>query len=146
MIPCGDQAARWPSIKTSFASNTSRSPAVKQGPTTEMPAGTRELNVSHARWLNVFPLHDVRDEPPRRWRRGSNAKPRAIGAKLCETRLSQRTMRFHARRIGARIEPRRKSKPSNRWWSQTGSNRRPHACKARALPTELWPQSRLRRE
>ena len=26
------------------------------------------------------------------------------------------------------------------WWSQTGSNRRPHACKARALPTELWPR------
>jgi hypothetical protein len=25
------------------------------------------------------------------------------------------------------------------WWSQTGSNRRPRACKARALPTELWP-------
>ena len=28
---------------------------------------------------------------------------------------------------------------SRAWWSQTGSNRRPHACKARALPTELWP-------
>ena len=28
------------------------------------------------------------------------------------------------------------------WWSQTGSNRRPHACKARALPTELWPRGR----
>ena len=28
---------------------------------------------------------------------------------------------------------------ARRWWSQTGSNRRPHACKARALPTELWP-------
>src|ERR1700753_1682354 len=27
-----------------------------------------------------------------------------------------------------------------KWWSQTGSNRRPHACKARALPTELWPR------
>jgi hypothetical protein len=27
------------------------------------------------------------------------------------------------------------------WWSQTGSNRRPPACKAGALPTELWPQS-----
>ena len=26
-----------------------------------------------------------------------------------------------------------------RWWSQTGSNRRPQACKASALPTELWP-------
>ncbi len=30
------------------------------------------------------------------------------------------------------------------WWSQTGSNRRPHACKARALPTELWPRCLLR--
>ena len=28
---------------------------------------------------------------------------------------------------------------SEGWWSQTGSNRRPHACKARALPAELWP-------
>ena len=25
------------------------------------------------------------------------------------------------------------------WWSRSGSNRRPHACKARALPTELRP-------
>src|SRR5205814_6485343 len=31
------------------------------------------------------------------------------------------------------------------WWSQTGSNRRPHACKARALPAELWPRTRRRR-
>jgi hypothetical protein len=28
----------------------------------------------------------------------------------------------------------------SRWWSQTGSNRRPPACKAGALPTELWPR------
>ena len=27
------------------------------------------------------------------------------------------------------------------WWSKTGSNRRPHACKARALPTELLPHA-----
>ncbi len=27
-----------------------------------------------------------------------------------------------------------------KWWSQTGSNRRPEACKATALPTELWPR------
>ena len=27
-----------------------------------------------------------------------------------------------------------------RWWRQTGSNRRPEACKATALPTELCPQ------
>ena len=30
---------------------------------------------------------------------------------------------------------------SESWWSQTGSNRRPHACKARALPAELWPRN-----
>jgi hypothetical protein len=33
---------------------------------------------------------------------------------------------------------------SRPWWSQTGSNRRPHACKARALPTELWPRFKTR--
>src|SRR5262249_2832527 len=26
------------------------------------------------------------------------------------------------------------------WWSRSGSNRRPQACKARALPTELRPR------
>ena len=31
------------------------------------------------------------------------------------------------------------------WWSQTGSNRRPPACKAGALPTELWPLASRRR-
>ncbi len=28
-----------------------------------------------------------------------------------------------------------------KWWSQTGSNRRPLACHASALPAELWPHS-----
>ena len=28
------------------------------------------------------------------------------------------------------------------WWSQTESNRRHPACKAGALPTELWPRSK----
>jgi hypothetical protein len=32
--------------------------------------------------------------------------------------------------------------PAPNWWSQTGSNRRPPACKAGALPTELWPRRR----
>ena len=52
-------------------------------------------------------------------------------------------------RQGFRLRPRasgdasedipRSPKGEAGWWSQTGSNRRPHACKARALPTELWP-------
>ena len=32
-----------------------------------------------------------------------------------------------------------RSSPPSSWWRRTGSNRRPHACKARALPTELRP-------
>jgi hypothetical protein len=31
---------------------------------------------------------------------------------------------------------------SEGWWSRSGSNRRPQACKARALPTELRPRFR----
>ena len=34
-----------------------------------------------------------------------------------------------------------KLRSSEDWWSQTGSNRRPPACKAGALPTELWPRT-----
>src|ERR1700753_211426 len=29
-----------------------------------------------------------------------------------------------------------------KWWSQAGSNRRPLACHASALPAELWPHRR----
>ena len=32
-------------------------------------------------------------------------------------------------------------RPNKIWWSQAGSNRRPPACKAGALPAELWPQN-----
>ena len=31
------------------------------------------------------------------------------------------------------------------WWSQTDSNRRPTACKAVALPAELWPRKNVER-
>ena len=31
-------------------------------------------------------------------------------------------------------------KKEKKWWSQTDSNRRHPACKAGALPTELWPR------
>ena len=62
-------------------------------------------------------------------------------------------VRYHARRYSS--EQRVRSDVSRTiveafsnfdiiWWSQTGSNRRPHACKARALPAELWPRTRRR--
>ena len=36
-------------------------------------------------------------------------------------------------------------RPFEEWWSVSGSNRRPQACKASALPTELTPRSPLAR-
>ena len=45
--------------------------------------------------------------------------------------------------IGNAPDPMEQDAPVERdgRWSKTGSNRRPHACKARALPTELLPRS-----
>jgi hypothetical protein len=60
---------------------------------------------------DMFPLHDVKHSP-------ATLRPQA------NCSLTPDISR--ERRRGS-------------WWSQTGSNRRPHACKARALPTELWP-------
>src|SRR4051794_32990824 len=37
------------------------------------------------------------------------------------------------------VAPTRAPASQKPWWRQTGSNRRPHACKARALPAELCP-------
>ena len=34
-----------------------------------------------------------------------------------------------------------KTECASRWWSHAGSNRRPPACKAGALPAELWPHN-----
>src|SRR6187551_3832563 len=53
----------------------------------------------------------------------------ALHARIC----------FHGRAAG-------ESELIDRWWSQTGSNRRPPACKAGALPTELWPRSGISRQ
>jgi hypothetical protein len=67
---------------------------------------------------DMFPLHDDRQQRSRR----ISAQPR---------------IRF----IQDPSSPGRFAGDQTVWWSQTGSNRRPHACKARALPTELWPQA-----
>src|SRR6476646_4357664 len=73
-------------------------------------------------------------------------------ALLARLRLSSRA--FKKRSLCAKRDGASKHRTQNRtqrcaransanglgcWWSQTGSNRRPPACKAGALPTELWP-------
>ena len=42
--------------------------------------------------------------------------------------------------VGPNVTPLGPQSSGREWWSQTGSNRRPPACKAGALPTELWPR------
>ena len=52
-------------------------------------------------------------------------------------------IQVHGRTIGwllARWLANRSGVCREGWWSQTGSNRRPPACKAGALPAELWPR------
>ena len=57
----------------------------------------------------------------------------ALALKRASTR---RVARPNGRRARLRVGlPARGTK----WWSRTGSNRRPEACKATALPTELRP-------
>ena len=80
----------------------------------------------------------------------------AVQAQRCATRCPRMT-RTSVRRLGhipsSRCQENRRMEPAERglfddwtflalavWWSQTGSNRRPPACKAGALPTELWPR------
>ena len=74
----------------------------------------------------MFPLHDVL-EPARDVRAGLWPYNTQSRAKLVMWTKA------------ARISDQPTLLPKKIWWSLTGSNRRPHACKARALPAELRP-------
>src|SRR5262249_16105330 len=75
--------------------------------------------------------------------------PTAFAAAIFSDRSPLHDVRQHARRRrSAEAEGERRAKlcffsdeRRSCWWSQTGSIRRPPACKAGALPTELWPRS-----
>ena len=84
---------------------------------------------------------------------GSAYRPRSCDHDRYSERSPLHDVRYHAsRRSPMRHEPQRVHYAMKRelfsygragrpdWWSQTGSNRRPPACKAGALPAELWPR------
>ena len=93
------------------------------------PPGLTDLSAPTA----TFPLHDVTDV--------FCARPNQPNLSVLVDRCRGKLMFQIAgsTRILGRLPFPRRQVPKE-WWSQTGSNRRPHACKARALPTELWPQ------
>ncbi len=99
----------------------------------------------HARLLACVrskrsPLHDVRQHARR-----MTIRPRS--ARISFSRTNQKVRRPASALLGSgatafAVWPAKpKLRSSEGWWSQTGSNRRPPACKAGALPTELWPRT-----
>ena len=105
------------SIERPFASNASENVAVKQTSTAGMLADDLQI-------LRSFDRRTIGCTSSSRCRKSWQTRSKRLQA-VCRTRLLDRALRRLMRR----------------WWSQTGSNRRPHACKARALPTELWPRA-----
>ena len=94
------------------------------------------------------PLHITSSKTRNALRRRDCSHPRHISSSRCqEIRGIAGSARGncvasfkHGCRPGSRHIQCGAQKAKN-WWSQTGSNRRPEACKATALPAELWPRS-----
>ena len=89
-------------------------------PSGRRTARSRETMPPRHRFLE--PIHNVKE--------GANPHVR-MGLPIRKSGL-------HTWRIFAPF-PRKYASKYAKWWSQPGSNRRPQACKASALPTELWP-------
>ena len=116
--------------------------AVKPEPTTETLSGLRRKPKARSPWRsnpslapaprpNAFPLHDVIDG--RRSTEGQRTEiPSSVGCRRPNW-FYRTSLKALARAAYPSSDLRRLS---SAWWSQTGSNRRPHAGKARALQAE----------
>ena len=111
----------------------------------------------HDRYSERSSLHDVRHHAPPQFPRAFSSRESIMrtdanccfGRAFSIDRLRQppssrrRTSAAKRLRRSAFVFPpacQPKLRSSEGWWSQTGSNRRPPACKAGALPAELWPR------
>ena len=86
-------------------------------------------------------LFTMSENARRQWPAPNQSFPRTRTDAVCRLERPARPPRSKTR---GKDKPSitRMAKPNTAWWSQTGSNRRPPACKAGALPTELWPRRR----
>jgi hypothetical protein len=123
-----------------------------QSLTTKMPLPASEASVEpksnltlgqkpacHDRCSDRSPLHDVRHHAPARSCDQAGAKLVLRTNLRAPDSKPDSTLDDAPEMTRARWRTSRSDCPG--WWSQTGSNRRPPACKAGALPTELWPQA-----
>ena len=93
----------------------------------------------------TIPMGSVRTNQANHPKDGGAASKKCAVEPAIAASLSRRvTMRKRRACLAASHSKNRLATPSEGWWSQTGSNRRPQACKASALPTELWPRTRGR--
>ena len=91
-----------------------------------------------ARRCLLEPVLKAYEGPDKFFLHNVNATDPKISCKLVRSRCARpSSVRSTAHSNGAQVALR--AVAPERWWSQTESNRRHPACKAGALPTELWP-------
>jgi hypothetical protein len=91
------------------------------------PCGGRVLEASVNALAQAGSIPSLRFQTPARRPQGTDMR----------VSFDPRGSRRAAPRVSLTVSGHKRPQPP--WWSQTGSNRRPQACKASALPTELWP-------
>ena len=107
-------------------------------------AGTRNQTVALCLATYIGPASEVVNNQPDQPNASSNPLPGfKPGRERLEEWRSQHALTAQDRRSLRKRQPNKTGWRANsrNWWSQTGSNRRHPACKAGALPAELWPQS-----
>ena len=112
------------------------------------PANQSIISRTNSPWLTGMPRSCTRRAARRRGRyrdqsRPPNAARLRSGFRITISRESPSSpLGLRRARLALRA-PRdcaTRSPKGEAWWSQAGSNRRPLACHASALPAELWPR------
>jgi hypothetical protein len=128
-------------------------PSCRLSPTRRWPVSSQDLPGTRH-----HPLHNVKQSPHPSGRgkpvidtRPLRGAPRSstdtifpassAGGRVRALRLSAERSRRAQSRLRACGPVSRAQTHHSRWWSQTGSNRRPPECKSGALPAELWPRN-----
>jgi hypothetical protein len=111
------------------------------------PCGSSDGGKTPGRWSmrTVLDLHQGRTRSDLLFTMSDNPRPPARPEERENPRFTSGRAKLHfwtSKKRGSNNRLRDRKSANCRppiWWSQTGSNRRPPACKAGALPAELWP-------
>ena len=131
------------SASTFMPSRTEIKPKPGEIPTGPNPTARKTAKKSD-RSLQKRPSFGT-EPKPRRKNPGKGQKPRrksrAIRPSIRSAKPDSQCQRTKKQITNNAADP-AKAAPRKNWWRRSGSNRRPEACKATALPTELRPHDR----